>query len=180
MHKSSHGISVRTFNFGEITLGNDVELLQGLLGRYLRRKMLNIEVGSKLANLEMPEAIQWLLRIYCNLYIFVKTTSGTASFLSPSVFMPCPVDSTAQLRDWFIDLWNSSLINLLRQVVQNREREGGVEDFEDPVRFVIRTWPWQEQEEGLPQALLKVKTESSVLRAEQKQKEDKDEDPLVS
>ena len=172
-----------TFNFGEITLGNDVELLQGLLGRYLRRKMLNIEVGSKLANLEMPEAIQWLLRIYCNLYIFVKTTSGTASFLSPSVFMPCPVDSTAQLREWFIDLWNSSLINLLRQVVQDREREAGVrgaEDFEDPVRFVIRTWPWLDQADGLPQALLKVKTESCVLKAEQKQKEDKDEDPLVS
>ena len=174
---------VETFNFGEITLGNDVELLQGLLGRYLRRKMLNIEVGSKLANLEMPEAIQWLLRIYCNLYIFVKTTSGTASFLSPSVFMPCPVDSTAQLREWFIDLWNSSLINLLRQVVQDREREAGVrgaDDFEDPVKFVIRTWPWLDQADGLPQALLKVKTESCVLKAEQKQKEDKDEDPLVS
>ena len=106
---------VNTFNIGEITLGQDVELLQGLLGRYLRRKMLNIEVSSKLANLEMPEAIQWLLRIYCNLYIFVKTTSNTASFLSPSVFMACPVDSTAHLREWFIDLWNSSLINLLRQ-----------------------------------------------------------------
>ena len=24
-------------------------------------------------------------------------------------------------------------------------------DFEDPVRFVIRTWPWPDQPEGLPQ-----------------------------
>jgi len=87
------------------------------------------------------------------------------------------------MREWFIDLWNSSLINLLRQVVQDREREPGVrvaEDFEDPVRFVIRTWPWLDQADGLPQALLKVKTESCVLKAEQKQKEYKDEDPLLS
>ena len=71
---------------------------QGLLGRYLRRKMLNLEVTTKLANLDMPEAIQWLQRIYCNLYIFVKTTSQTQSFLSPSVFMQCPVETSAQLR----------------------------------------------------------------------------------
>ena len=24
-------------------------------------------------------------------------------------------------------------------------------DFEDPVRFVLRTWPWPDQAEGLPQ-----------------------------
>ena len=30
------------------------------------------------------------------------------------------------------------------------------------MRFVIRTWPWQEEAEGLPQALVKVKTETSA------------------
>ena len=124
---------VTSFNFAEISLGGDVELLQGVLGRYLRRKMLDLEVSSKLANLEMPEAIQWLLRIYCNLYIFVKTTSQTVSFLSPALFMSCPVDSTAHLRSWFIDLWNSALISQLRHVVATSAT--GM-DCEDPVRFV--------------------------------------------
>ena len=58
-------------HFAEISLGQDVELLQGFLGRYIRRKMLNIEVTTRLANFDMPEAIQWILRIYCKLYIFV-------------------------------------------------------------------------------------------------------------
>ena len=124
-----------SFNFAEISLGGDVELLQGVLGRYLRRKMLDLEVSSKLANLEMPEAIQWLLRIYCNLYIFVKTTSQTLSFLSPALFMSCPVDSTAHLRSWFIDLWNSALISQLRHVVATSAT--GM-DCEDPVRFVLQ------------------------------------------
>ena len=140
----------------EITLGNDVDVLQGLLGRVLRRKMLNIEVGTRLANLDIPEAIQWLLRIYCNLYIFVKTTSHTQSFLSPSVFMSCPVDSTQHLKTWFIDHWNSSQIPRLRQVTrQNQEQRV---DWEDPVKFVLRTWPWRDEVEGLAQTLLTVNT----------------------
>ena len=76
---------VTSFNFAEISLGGDVELLQGVLGRYLRRKMLDLEVSSKLANLEMPEAIQWLLRIYCNLYIFVKVLCSAPSVPQPVV-----------------------------------------------------------------------------------------------
>ena len=31
-------------------------------------------------------------------------------------------------------------------------------DFEDPVRFVIRTWPWPDQPEGLPQVQELIRT----------------------
>ena len=141
-----------------ITLGNDVDVLQGLLGRFLRRKMLNLEVGTRLANLDMPEAIQWLLRIYCNLYIFVKTTSQTQSFLSPSLFMSCPVDSTQQLKTWFIDHWNSAQIPLLRQVARQSQQQAV--DWEDPVKFVLRTWPWREEVETLSHSLQAVNTET--------------------
>ena len=159
------------FQFAEITLGSDVEVLQGLLGRVLRRKMLNIEVSTRLANLDMPEAIQWLLRIYCNLYIFVKTTSQTQSFLSPSVFMSCPVDSTQQMKDWFIQqLWNSSIVNILRKVVSDSGQQSL--DFEDPVKFVIRTWPWREEVDSLPQHLLAVRLEEPEPAVS--------EDPLVT
>ena len=132
------------------------------------------KVSSKLANFDMPDAIQWLLRVYCNVYIFVKTVSAASAFFPPTMFLPCPVcagqllrfvlqtltsilqppliahpfffiseqiinfatiiyflspshydqhhvgqvDCTASLRAWFIDLWNSNLVNLLRQVRQ--------------------------------------------------------------
>ena len=142
-------------NFSQLTLGDDVETLQGLLGRFLRRKMLNLEVTTRLANLDMPEAIQWLLRIYCNLYIFVKTTSRTKSFLSPGIFMSCPVDSTQQLKTWFIQqLWNSCLVTKLRQVVSESDQQSL--DYEDPVKFVLRTWPWREEVDSLTQTLQAV------------------------
>ena len=114
-----------------------VELLQGFLGRFLRRKMLDLEVTTRLANLDMPDAIQWLQRIYCNLYIFVKTTSRTESFLSPSVFMSCPVDSTKHMRQWFIDTWNTTLINMLRQVVQNQNCEAQGRKFNQSSYFIF-------------------------------------------
>ena len=117
--------------------------------------MLNLEVTTRLANLDMPEAIQWLLRIYCNLYIFVKTTSRTKSFLSPGIFMSCPVDSTQQLKTWFIQqLWNSCLVTKLRQVVSESDQQSL--DYEDPVKFVLRTWPWREEVDSLTQTLQAV------------------------
>jgi hypothetical protein len=77
-----------------------VEEVQGFLGRYLRRNLLQLEVRTRLTNLDMPEAIQWLLRIYCNLFIFVRTASGGGGVsLSPQMFLACPVESTQSLRE---------------------------------------------------------------------------------
>ena len=125
----------------------------------------------------MPEVIQWILRISCNLYIFVKTTSQTLAFLSPEMLLACPVESTASLRSWFVDLWNSALVSFLRQLLHYKSADDSL-DFEDPVKFVIRTWPWQDQAEGLPQALLKIKTEAATLLSDRKRSEEED-DPLV-
>ena len=61
-----------------------------------------------------------------------------------------------------------------------------VNDFEDPVRFVYRTWPWREDVAGLPQALRPVLGPVSGLgtcsvsnRGRWKKDEPKNDDPLV-
>ena len=56
------------------------------------------KVSSKLANFDMPDAIQWLLRVYCNVYIFVKTVSAASAFFPPTMFLPCPVCPELSLR----------------------------------------------------------------------------------
>ena len=104
-------------------------------------------------------------------------------------FVFIKVDCTGSLRSWFIDLWNSTLVNFLRQVGDYNsgadgdsdgygdvDGDGGADgdgdgdvlqvvqqasaedrlDFEDPVRFVLRTWPWPDQAEGLPQVSILV------------------------
>ena len=85
--------------------------------------------------------------------------SQTLAFLRPQMFLPFPVESTASLRPSVIDLWNSALASFLSQV-HYKSADDSL-DCEDPVRFVIRTWPWQDQAEGLPQALLRVKTDAA-------------------
>ena len=114
----------------------------------------------------MAASLDWLQQIFCHLYIFVKTRSQTKSFLSPFSFLSCPVQSTAVIRAWFIDFWNSQLHSFLRQV-----GEDGEGDWEDPVMFVLRTWPWPgEGEEELQQ----VRTDR------QQPGGNSDSDPLVS
>ena len=59
--------------------------------RHFENECSPTQVSSKLANFDMPDAIQWLLRVYCNLYIFVKTASNTSAFFPPNMFLSCPV-----------------------------------------------------------------------------------------
>ena len=107
-----------------------------------------------------------------------RTTSQTLAFISPKMFLDCPVESTASLSSWFIDRWNSALVSFLRLSFHYKSKDESL-DYEDPARFVIRTFPWQDQTEGLPQALVKVKTEAATLFSDRKRKEE-EEDPLVS
>ena len=78
-----------------------------------------------------------------------------------------PLQSTYKLRPWFIEIWNTKIVPDLRGVLSsvnaksftNNEQMGAfVDEMEDPVKFVIRTWPWSEDAEifGLPQALIPV------------------------
>ena len=78
-----------------------------------------------------------------------------------------PLQSTYKLRPWFIEIWNTKIVPDLRGVLSsvnakrltNNEQMGAFDDeIEDPVKFVIRTWPWSEDAEifGLPQALIPV------------------------
>ena len=106
------------------TAGEDVEQVQGFLGRYLRRNLLQLEVNTRLANLHMPEAIQWLLRIYCNLFIFVRTASGGETSLSPQIFLACPVESTQSLREQDQHFILLSTVALLVLFILTQQEQG--------------------------------------------------------
>jgi hypothetical protein len=48
------------------------------------------------------------------------------------------------------------LVQVLQDGGDGEEREGGGHELEDPVKFIIRTWPWSDGAQGLPQVLLTV------------------------
>ena len=56
------------------------------------------------------------------------------------------------------------------------DRWGGREDWEDPVKFILRTWPWREEVEALSTVLLPVNT---ITPASQVSEDAVKDDPLV-
>ena len=134
------------------------------------------KAGCKLmtANDSMIVAVNWISRIFVHLDNFCHSKRMTkASSLSPGYFMASdiPLDSTYKLRPWFIDIWNAKLVHKLRYLsstflhdnksLQNNQPGDKlhiIEGIEDPTKFIIRTWPWKEDEEAfsLPQVLMPV------------------------
>ena len=121
------------------------------------------------ANDSMIVAVNWISRIFVHLNKFCLSRSPRGISLSPGCLMGSdfPLQSTYKLRPWFIEIWNTKIVSDLREVLSsvnaklltNNEQMGTLDDeMEDPVKFVIRTWPWSEDAEkfGLPQALIPV------------------------
>ena len=134
------------------------------LGFCLRRKVMEMETvacsPANTANDSMIVAVNWLSRVFVHLDQF------SPSDLPPSLFMESiPLESTHNFKSWFMDTWNLKLVRQLRQLPLN--------DDTDPVRFVIQSWPWKEDSQGLAQALKPV-----YLGAKRHHKAVED-DPLV-
>ena len=128
------------------------------------------------ANDSMIVAVNWISRIFVHLNEFCHPShiGGYVDGLSPGFFMGSviPLETTYKLRCWFVDLWNARLANELRNIYDRNQtkalikREDGCvgsessanESVEDPVKFVVRTWPWKEDAKtlGLPQALIPI------------------------
>ena len=123
------------------------------------------------ANDSMIVAVNWISRIFVNLDNFChdKRMKKKTS-LSPGYFMTSdfPVDSTYKLRPWFIEIWNAKLVHKIRnyantflhddRILQPECNNSLNEGIEDPIKFIIRTWPWKEDVEAysLPQVLIPV------------------------
>ena len=137
------------------------------------------------ANDSMIVAVNWISRIFVHLDDFCHSTFGKGNSLSPGYLMGSdfPLESTYQLRPWFIELWNTKIVQELRTMLiplaeneakhsnHGRLQEGLAfeDELEDPVKFVIRTWPWKEDAAtfGLPQALIPVFHRGNVCNSRQ-------------
>ena len=127
------------------------------------------------ANDSMIVAVNWISRIFVHLDEFCSL--GVHRSLSPGHFMMpnFPLETTYKLRTWFTDLWNTQIVPELREMIEYQD--GGyskgndvtnkmriMDKMEDPVKFIVRTWPWKEDATtlGLAQALIPVFSNNSV------------------
>ncbi|XP_049739901.1 neuron navigator 3 isoform X7 [Elephas maximus indicus] len=147
-------------NFRWVLCANHTEPVKGFLGRYLRRKLIEIEIERNIRNNDLVKIIDWIPKTWHHLNSFLETHSSSDVTIGPRLFLPCPMDVEGS-RVWFMDLWNYSLIPyILEAVREGLQMYGKRAPWEDPSKWVLDTYPWSSA--SLPQegpALLQLRPE---------------------
>ncbi|TRY75006.1 hypothetical protein TCAL_09848 [Tigriopus californicus] len=131
-------------NFRLVLFANHIEPVRGFLGRYLRKKLLDVETETRVHDGDMSSIVEWIPRVYIQVNKFLESHSCSEVTLGPGKFLNCPIDIRGS-RKWFIDLWNNTLVpHLLDSVREGLQMYGRRVSWEDPIRFVQETWPWQD------------------------------------
>ncbi|XP_037702401.1 neuron navigator 3 isoform X2 [Choloepus didactylus] len=147
-------------NFRWVLCANHTEPVKGFLGRYLRRKLIEIEIERNIRNNDLVKIIDWIPKTWHHLNSFLETHSSSDVTIGPRLFLPCPMDVEGS-RVWFMDLWNYSLVPyILEAVREGIQMYGKRAPWEDPAKWVLDTYPWSSA--SLPQegpALLQLRPE---------------------
>uniref|UniRef100_A0A672PGF1 Neuron navigator 2 n=1 Tax=Sinocyclocheilus grahami TaxID=75366 RepID=A0A672PGF1_SINGR len=129
-------------NFRWVLCANHMEPLKGFLGRYLRRKLLETEISSRVRNGELVKIIEWIPCVWHHLNRFLETHSSSDVTIGPRLFLSCPMDVEGS-RVWFTDLWNYSIIPyMLEAVREGLQMYGRKAAWEDPAKWVMESFPW--------------------------------------
>jgi len=138
-------------NFRWILFANHIEPVRGYLGRYLRRKLLAIEVNTRSHNSECYEIVEWVAKAFVLINKFLESHGSQEATLSPSYFFGCPAEAAAS-RNWFINLWNLNLVpHIMDCVREGLLLYGKRSSWDDPVPHLLETWPWQNTSQALDQ-----------------------------
>ncbi|XP_049991482.1 neuron navigator 3 isoform X3 [Alexandromys fortis] len=147
-------------NFRWVLCANHTEPVKGFLGRYLRRKLIEMEIERNIRNNDLVKIIDWIPKTWHHLNSFLETHSSSDVTIGPRLFLPCPMDVEGS-RVWFMDLWNYSLVPyVLEAVREGLQMYGKRAPWEDPSKWVLETYPWNPL--SLPQegpALLQLRPE---------------------
>ncbi|XP_057710356.1 neuron navigator 3 isoform X4 [Corythoichthys intestinalis] len=180
-------------NFRWVLCTNHTEPVKGFLGRYLRRKLIEMEIHKNVRSNDLIKIIDWIPKTWQHLNGFLEAHSSSDVTIGPRLFLSCPMDVEGS-RVWFTDLWNYSLVPyLLEAVREGLQLYGKRAAWEDPSKWVNDTYPWHaaaptQQQDG--QSLLQLRPEdvgydgysSSKEGASSKQvsQSDTEGDPLMN
>ncbi|XP_008575047.1 PREDICTED: neuron navigator 3 [Galeopterus variegatus] len=129
-------------NFRWVLCANHTEPVKGFLGRYLRRKLIELEIERNIRNNDLVKIIDWIPKMWHHLNSFLETHSSSDVTIGPRLFLPCPMDVEGS-RVWFMDLWNYSLVPyILEAVREGLQMYGKRTPWEDPSKWVLDTYPW--------------------------------------
>ncbi|KAM4039999.1 neuron navigator 3 isoform 8-T8 [Anomaloglossus baeobatrachus] len=177
-------------NFRWVLCANHMDPVKGFLGRYLRRKLIEMEIEKSLRNNDLIKIIEWIPKAWHHLNSFLETHSSSDITIGPRLFLSCPMDVDGS-KIWYTDLWNYSVIPyLLEAVREGLQMYGKRAPWEDPSRWITDTFPWNSSssQHDCP-ALLQLRPEDvgydgyvtkEGTTSKNVPESDKDGDPLMS
>ncbi|XP_027144301.1 neuron navigator 1 isoform X4 [Larimichthys crocea] len=139
---SNHGLHL---SFRMVMFSNNVEPANGFLLRYLHRKAVEAYQGKEQDSARhqaLLQVLDWVPQLWYHLHAFLEKHSTSDFLIGPCFFLSCPV-SVEEFRQWFIDLWNHSIIPYLQEGAKDGIKVHGHKAvWEDPVEWVRGTLPW--------------------------------------
>uniref|UniRef100_A0A3Q0R001 Neuron navigator 1 n=1 Tax=Amphilophus citrinellus TaxID=61819 RepID=A0A3Q0R001_AMPCI len=139
---SNHSLHL---SFRMVMFSNNVEPANGFLLRYLHRKAVEAyqdEEQDLAHQQELLRVLDWIPQLWYHLHTFLEKHSTSDFLIGPCFFLSCPV-SVTEFRQWFIDLWNHSIIPYLQEGAKDGIKVHGHKAvWEDPVEWVRGTLPW--------------------------------------
>ncbi|XP_060644893.1 protein sickie isoform X11 [Drosophila nasuta] len=138
-------------NFRWVLTANHMEPVKGFLGRFLRRRLFQLELQTQHSQPELAAVLAWLPSVWQHINRFLEVHSSSDVTIGPRLFLSCPLD----LKDsqvWFTDIWNYHLspylIEAVREGVQLYGRRGGA--WNDPSAFIRNSYPWPYGPDSVP------------------------------
>uniref|UniRef100_A0A3Q1JFJ5 AAA+ ATPase domain-containing protein n=1 Tax=Anabas testudineus TaxID=64144 RepID=A0A3Q1JFJ5_ANATE len=132
-------------SFRMVMFSNNVEPANGFLLRYLHRKAVEAyqpEEQDSARHQALLCVLDWVPQLWYHLHTFLEKHSTSDFLIGPCFFLSCPV-SVSEFRQWFIDLWNHSIIPYLQEGAKDGIKVHGQKAvWEDPVDWVRGTLPW--------------------------------------
>ncbi|XP_034445263.1 neuron navigator 1-like isoform X8 [Hippoglossus hippoglossus] len=144
---SNHGLHL---SFRMVMFSNNVEPANGFLVRYLHRKAVEAyqeKERDSTRHQALLRVLDWVPQLWYNLHTFLEKHSTSDFLIGPCFFLSCPV-TVAEFRQWFIDLWNHSIIPYLQEGAKDGIKVHGQKSaWEDPVEWVRGTLPWPDAQQ---------------------------------
>ncbi|XP_053961471.1 protein sickie [Anastrepha ludens] len=138
-------------NFRWVLTANHMEPVKGFLGRFLRRRLFQLELQTGHPQPELSTVLAWLPSVWQHINRFLEAHSSSDVTIGPRLFLACPLD----LKDsqvWFTDIWNYHLspylVEAVREGVQLYGRRGGA--WNDPSIFIRNSYPWPYGPDSVP------------------------------
>ncbi|XP_062921637.1 neuron navigator 1-like isoform X2 [Mobula hypostoma] len=135
----NHGLHL---SFRLVPFSNNAEPANGFLSRYLQRKLIESENVANANNNEILNILNWVPKLWYHLHTFLEMHSTSDFLIGPCFFLSSPVN-VVEFREWFIDLWNYSILPYLQEGVNDGVKTYGRKAvWEDPAKWVQDTLPW--------------------------------------